>query len=56
MSKWMVYWVESGTGERIMRGPLDTEEQARREPFTKLYPPVTATIQVWQVADDKVSA
>lgn len=46
MKKYRAFWVESGTGYRRESDLCDTIEQATRQAFQKLYPPITATIQV----------
>jgi hypothetical protein len=48
MADWYVFWYESGTGEKCMAGPFETYEQARLEPFGRLYPPITASITVFE--------
>jgi hypothetical protein len=45
---WFVFWYESGTGEKCMAGPFETYEQARLEPLGRLYPPVTASITIFE--------
>lgn len=45
---WYVFWYQSGTGYGLSAGPFETQEEARREPFGRLYPPINATIQVYQ--------
>jgi hypothetical protein len=45
---WYVFWYESGTGDKCMAGPFDNPEQARLEPLGRLYPPVHASITIFQ--------
>lgn len=49
---WYVFWYESGTGERHLAGPFETYEQARLEPLSRLYPPVHASITIFERKQD----
>jgi hypothetical protein len=46
---YMVFWYESGTGEKRMEGPFKTKAEAEKAPFGYLYPPETKSITIFQV-------